>query len=75
MDHNFLDITDGEKMKGTIIQRGKTWSFVVDIGKGPTTGQRRQKTKGGFLRKKDYLMKKHLPIRIHDIRHTHASYF
>jgi integrase len=40
-------------MKGTVVQRGKTWSYVVDVGKDPITGRRRQKTKGGFTRKKD----------------------
>ena len=30
-------------MKGHTTKRGKTWSFVVDIGPDPATGKRRQK--------------------------------
>lgn len=41
------------KMKGTVKQRGNTWSYIVDIGRDPITGKRRQKTKGGFPRQKD----------------------
>jgi integrase len=44
---------EASKMKGTIIQRGSTYSYLVDIGKDPKTGKRRQKMKGGFLRKKE----------------------
>lgn len=40
------------KMKGTVKERGNTWSYIVDIGRDPITGKRRQKTKGGFSRKK-----------------------
>ncbi|MFD1735371.1 tyrosine-type recombinase/integrase [Bacillus salitolerans] len=40
-------------MKGTILKRGNTYSYIVDIGKDPQTGKRKQKTKGGFQRKKD----------------------
>jgi integrase len=29
-------------------RRGKGWAFVVDVGRDPATGKRRQKTKGGF---------------------------
>lgn len=36
-----------------IFKRGDTWSFVLDVGKDPKTGKRKQKTKGGFKRKKD----------------------
>ncbi|AMQ04983.1 tyrosine-type recombinase/integrase [Sporosarcina psychrophila] len=32
---------------------GKTWSFVIDIGKDPKTGERQQKTKGGFKTKQE----------------------
>ncbi|WP_391117753.1 tyrosine-type recombinase/integrase [Psychrobacillus sp. L3] len=32
---------------------GKTWSFVIDIGKNPKTGERQQKTKGGFKTKQE----------------------
>ncbi|MGE6609344.1 tyrosine-type recombinase/integrase [Peribacillus sp. NPDC076916] len=40
-------------MKGTVKQRGNTWTYIMDIGRDPITGKRRQKTKGGFSRKKD----------------------
>jgi integrase len=40
-------------MKGTVKKRGNTWSYIVDIGRDPITGKRRQKTKGGFPRQKD----------------------
>lgn len=39
-------------MKGTFYKRGDTWSFMIDIGKDPATGKRRQKGKGGFKTKK-----------------------
>ncbi|MCT2346581.1 site-specific integrase [Niallia taxi] len=32
---------------------GSTWSFVIDIGRDPTTGKRKQKTKGGFRTKQE----------------------
>ncbi|HLF76660.1 MAG TPA: site-specific integrase [Dehalococcoidia bacterium] len=34
-------------MRGRTFQRGKTWSYVVDVGDGPD-GNRRQQTRGGF---------------------------
>lgn len=37
----------------SVFKRGKTWTYVVDIGIDPATGKRRQKSKGGFARKKD----------------------
>ena len=40
-------------MKGHVRRRGKTWAFVVDIGRDPETGRRRQKWTGGFRRQKD----------------------
>jgi len=40
-------------MKGSVIKRGLTWSYIVDIGKDPVTGKRKQKSKGGFKKKKD----------------------
>lgn len=36
-----------------IRKRGKTYSFIVDIGKDPKTGKRKQISRGGFLKKKD----------------------
>ncbi len=35
-------------MRGHVHKRGKTWTYVVDSGRDPATGRRRQRTKGGF---------------------------
>lgn len=40
-------------MKGHIYKRGKTYTYIIDLGKDPLTNKRRQKTKGGFLTKKE----------------------
>ncbi|MFZ3589293.1 tyrosine-type recombinase/integrase [Bacillus sp. DJP31] len=40
-------------MRGSIAKRGNTYTYIVDIGKDLATGKRRQKTKGGFSKKKD----------------------
>jgi len=40
-------------LKGSFYKRGKTWSFMIDVGKDPQTGERRQLGKGGFKTKKD----------------------
>lgn len=40
-------------MKGRIFQRGKTWTYVVDLPPDPATGTRNQKKKGGFATKKE----------------------
>ncbi|KYD29359.1 site-specific integrase [Parageobacillus toebii] len=40
-------------MKGHVYKRGETWTFVVDVGRDPVTGKRKQKSKGGFRRKRD----------------------
>lgn len=39
-------------MRGHIRKR-RTWEFIVDIGRHPLTGHRRQKSKGGFATKKE----------------------
>jgi len=39
-------------MKGHIRKR-RSWEFVVDIGRDPVTGRRRQKSKSGFATKKE----------------------
>jgi len=39
-------------MKGHIYKRGKTYTYVIDLGKDPITNKRQQKTKGGFKTKK-----------------------
>lgn len=40
-------------MKGSVVKRGDTYTYIVDVGKDSITGKRKQKTKGGFRRKKD----------------------
>ena len=40
-------------MQGYFRKRGDTWSFTIDRGVDPTTGKRKQKTKGGFPTKKE----------------------
>jgi len=40
-------------LKGSIRQRGKKYEVVVSIGRNPITGNRKQKTKSGFTRKRD----------------------
>lgn len=40
-------------MKGQFWQRGKKWYVKIDVGRDPKTGRRKQRTKGGFTRKKD----------------------
>ena len=35
-------------MRGSVVKRRKTWSYVVDVGRDPVSGRRRQKWKGGF---------------------------
>lgn len=39
-------------MRGSVIRRGKTWSYVVDVGRDDA-GKRRQRWKGGFRTKRD----------------------
>lgn len=40
-------------MKGYVYKRGNTYTYIVDVGKNKENGKRKQKSKGGFLRKKD----------------------
>ncbi|WP_017756775.1 site-specific integrase [Calidifontibacillus oryziterrae] len=35
-------------MKGCVTKRGKTWAFVIEVGKHPVTGRRKQKWQSGF---------------------------
>lgn len=35
-------------MRGCVSKRGNKWAFVVEYGKHPETGKRRQKTRPGF---------------------------
>ena len=38
-------------MRGSVVKRGRTWSYVVDVGRDPVTGRRRQRWRGGFATK------------------------
>jgi integrase len=40
-------------MRGHVRKRGSKWCVVVDVGRDPDTGQRRQKWHSGFVRRKD----------------------
>lgn len=40
-------------MRGHIRKRGSTWSIVVDLGKDPITGKRKQKWYSGYKTKKE----------------------
>lgn len=40
-------------MRGSVKKRGNNYEYVVDIGRDPFTGKRKQKTQGRFKRKKD----------------------
>src|SRR5438105_2685691 len=39
-------------MRGHVHKRAKTWTYVIEVGRDPATGRRRQHTKGGFATKK-----------------------
>ena len=40
-------------MRGHVLRRGSTWSWIVDVGRDPVTGKRRQQMKGGFLTRRE----------------------
>lgn len=40
-------------MRGSVVKRGRRWSYVVDIGRDPESGRRRQRWKGGFGTKRE----------------------
>ncbi len=40
-------------MRGSVVKRGKTWSYVVDVGRDRRSGRRRQRWKGGFATKRE----------------------
>jgi Arm DNA-binding domain len=42
-----------ERMRGSVVKRGNTWSYVVDVGRDPMSGRRRQRWKGGFPTKRE----------------------
>lgn len=39
-------------VRGHVHRRGKNWAYVVDVGRDPATGRRRQQTKSGFRTKR-----------------------
>ena len=45
------------------VQKRRKWEFIVDIGRHPVTGRRRQKSKSGFVTKKDAESALHVFIR------------
>ena len=40
-------------MKGHVKKRGSTWSFVIDVGRDPVTGKRKQKWFSGYRTKRE----------------------
>lgn len=40
-------------MRGAIVKRGKSCSVVLDVGRDPQTGKRRQKWHGGYRTKRE----------------------
>jgi len=40
-------------MQGHVLRRDATLSYVVDVGRDPASGRRRQRTKGGYRTKKE----------------------
>jgi Arm DNA-binding domain len=39
-------------MRGAVVKRGKTYSFVLPLERDPETGRKRQKWVGGFATKR-----------------------
>jgi integrase len=37
---------------GSVLKRGNTWSYVIELPRHPATGKRRQQWKGGFTTRK-----------------------
>ena len=35
-------------MRGSVVKRGKTWTYILSLGRAPATGRQRQKWVGGF---------------------------
>ncbi|MBA4550022.1 site-specific integrase [Thermoactinomyces intermedius] len=52
-------------MKGHIRKRGSKWCFVLDIGRDPKTGQRRQKWFSGFKTKRE--AERAMAAKIHEL--------
>lgn len=40
-------------MRGSVVKRGKTYSLVLDVGRDPQTGKRRQKWHSGYRTKRE----------------------
>jgi integrase len=40
-------------VRGHVRRRGRKWAFVVDVGRNPETGKRRQSWRSGFDRRRD----------------------
>jgi len=40
-------------MRGHVHRRGAGWAYVADVGLDPVTGRRRQRTKSGFITKRE----------------------
>lgn len=40
-------------MRGSTVKRGKSWSVVLDLGRDPATGKRRQKWHSGYRTKRE----------------------
>jgi hypothetical protein len=39
-------------MRGSVTKRGKTWTYILPLGRDPATGRQRQKWVGGFATKR-----------------------
>jgi integrase len=48
-----MGILGGERLKGHVRKRGSKWCFVIELGRDPQTGKRRQKWVSGFDTKKE----------------------
>lgn len=49
-------------MKGHVYLRGKTYTYVIDLPNDPLTGERKQKSKGGFQTEKEAWTACHIKI-------------
>jgi hypothetical protein len=38
--------------RGSVRRRGSTWTVILDVGRDPATGKRRQRWKGGYKTRK-----------------------
>lgn len=49
-------------MKGHVYRRGKTFTYVIDLPSDSILGERRQKSKGGFISEKEAWAACHIRI-------------